>query len=107
MNAEQKARERARELFPCSCGLDELFEHAGKNNRLGHAGTCPAHMRQPVTAALLDFRKEGLEEIKDIPQMLEVAADFILQHGDLDKNATGLSAILLRNKAQAIRRLGE
>ena len=39
--------------------------------------------------------------------MLEIAADFFLQYGDIDKNATGLSALLLRNKAQAIRRFME
>ncbi len=50
---------------------------------------------------------ERTEELKGVPEMLEIAADFFLQYGDLDKNATGLSALLLRNKAQAIRRLME
>ena len=60
-----------------------------------------------IAFAIREQVKEALEEIKDVPATLEAAASYILQHGDLDKNATAISVLLLRNKALAIRKLIE
>lgn len=45
-------------------------------------------------------RLEGA--LEGLHVLLRVLADYILQHGDLDNNATGLSAIVLRNRANNI-----
>lgn len=45
-------REQAREIVPCTCGLDEFQRSAGTDPRMAHPRSCPANYREAIAAAL-------------------------------------------------------